>query len=137
MIHGVIQLLVNATTVKNAVGQNKTGDRYKVFPVIADADEQPPFSVASITGNKPTQMKDGSSIVDRISFRLITYSETYEQIDAIDTAMRFILDGFRGTSSGVEMDVSLVNQTDSGVEGKVYFARISDYEAFVVRTPLI
>jgi hypothetical protein len=137
MIQGVIQLLVNASAVKTAVGLNKAEDRYKIYPVFADSDEVPPFSVARITGNKPTQFKDGSSIVDKISFQVVTYATEYEQLDGIDTAMRFIMDGYKGISAGIDMVVSLQNQSDSGVEGKAYMARISEYEAFVVRTPSI
>lgn len=135
MIQGVIQILLKSTAVKSAVGLNKASDRYKVFPVFADAQELPPFSVALITGNSPNYCKDVASRLDEVSFRITTYSERYEELDKLDNAIRFALDGFRGDSENINMDVWLVNQQDAGVEGKEYFARISDFKAHVTRKP--
>lgn len=135
MIQGVIQLLINASSVKQAVGLNKSTDRYKVYPVYADPDEVPPFSVAAITGNSPNQCKDGASRLDKVTVRVTTYATTYEELDKVDNAIRFCLDGYKGTSGGVNFTASLVNQQDAGVDGKPYFARISDYTALVVRNP--
>lgn len=135
MIQSVIQVLIGNAGVQTAIGRNRGNTKYKIFPVYADEKEEPPFTVASITGNNPNYCKDLPSRMDEVSFRLVTYSKEYSQMDTIDNALRFAIDGFRGESAGINISVRLVNQQDSQVEGKDLMARASDYIAQVKRDP--
>jgi hypothetical protein len=135
MIQGVIQTLLESTAVRTAIGSNKDGDTSKIYAVYADQDEEPPYVVASITGNSPNYCKDGASRMDTVAFQIVTYSRDYAKMDAIDNAIRFTIDGFSGTVSGIALDnVLFENHRDSQVTGKDYMARVSDFKAHVMRT---
>lgn len=133
MIQAVIQILINTTSVQQAVG--KTGDnaKYKIFPVIADGEEALPYTVASIIGNNPNYCKDGASRLDTVSFQTITYAKFYEDMDAIDTAQRFALDGFNGISAAIPLNIWITNQQDLWDDARQAYARVSDYNAHVTR----
>jgi len=136
MIQSVIQVLIGNAGVQTVIGRNRGNTKYKIFPVYADEKEEPPFTVASITGNNPNYCKDLPSRMDEVSFRLVTYSKEYYQMDTIDNALRFAIDGYKGTSADITLQgVRLVNQQDLQVEGKDLMARASDYIAQVKRTP--
>lgn len=137
MIQGIIQLLVSDTGVRHFIGLNKASARYKVFPVVADQDEKPPYTVGTITGNTPDNCKDCVTKTDRVSFDLITYSREYEELDNIDNQMRFILDNYKGTSSGIVFeDIRFRTHRDLFDNEKSYFARLTSYDATVKRTKM-
>jgi hypothetical protein len=135
MIQSVIQKLVNDAAVKAAVGLNKAGSRYKVFPIVADQDEELPYTVAAITGNEPYKCKDGAGVLDRVDFQLITFSKEYAQMDGIDNAIRFCLDRQKWTLENIPVDAWFTNHKDQWDQGKQCYARVSDYSANVTRTP--
>ncbi len=134
MIQAVIQVLINDTRVQEAVKLNKASDRYKVFPVVADQDEHLPYTVGSVISNQPSQCKDAESSLDRISFQLLTYAKTYEDVDKIDNAIRFSIDGFNGISAGIELNIWFDGHSDAWDNGKQSFVRVANYQSQVKRT---
>lgn len=133
MIQAVIQILINDTRVKDSVGANKANTRYKVFPVVADQDEQLPFTVGSILSNEPQPCKGLTTVQDKVRFQLATYSSKYEEMDKIDNAIRFSIDGFDGLSAGIELDIWFDGHRDAFDNAKQAFARVSEFYAFVKR----
>lgn len=100
MIQGVIQLLVDDSTVQSLTGEDSEGYP-KVYPVVAPQDVKKPYYTVRIIGNNPNQCKDGSSTLDKVFFDVISYGEDYGDIDSLDNAARSVLDNFRGTKEGI------------------------------------
>lgn len=131
MIQGVIQILLNDSRVSKAVGAGKSG-KIKIFPVLVDQSEDTPFVAMLITGNEPNQCKDSVSVLDKVRFEISTFSKDYPALDLIDSLMRFSLDGYKGVSAGIDLDIWFETHRD-GFDSNMFYARTATYSAFVKR----
>ena len=43
MTSGIIEILIENTTVQTLIGRNKAGDKYKVYPVVCPQGEGQPY----------------------------------------------------------------------------------------------
>ncbi len=133
MIHSVIQLLIKDSKTAAKVGRNKANTKVKIYPVLADKDEEAPYTVLALMANEPLDTKKQVSALDRVTFDTTTFGKEYHEVDEIDNAMRFCLDGFAGVSAGLEIEIWFVTQKD-GYDERGYLARISTYNAHVKRS---
>ena len=128
MIHSIIQILINDTAVKTALGNTKSGSKVRVFPIVADQDEETPYSVVTMTDLQPIGCKE-KSYTDRVDFQVITYSEKYEEIYKIDIRIRNALDDFNGNSAGIDIAIWFVSSSDAFDSVTQNRAKISNYRA--------
>jgi hypothetical protein len=76
----------------------------RIYPDMAPQNAEYPFIVYRLTGNLPSDTKEGASILDVVEATVEMYSKTYTQAQDIAGAVRTALDRYSGTVSGVEID---------------------------------
>lgn len=94
MTSGIIEILIEDTTVQFHVGLNKAGDKYKVFPVVCPQSEIQPYIVVFRTsaGSIPSLTKDIRSELDYPTVSVICYGKSYRQAELIAEATRAALE---------------------------------------------
>ena len=73
----------------------------RIYPNVATRRAEFPFAVYQVTGDEPTDTKDGVSPLDENAISVMCFSKTYEEASDIADAVRTALDRVNGTYSGV------------------------------------
>jgi len=100
MIQGIIEILKSSTAVTSLVGQNASGDKPKIYPVICPQSEETKYITVHETSLPPIRCKDG--ITDyNFSVNVICYGEKYGDINEMANAVISALDSRKLTAAGV------------------------------------
>ena len=75
----------------------------RIYPNVAMQGSEFPFAVYQVTGDSPTDIKDGVSPLDENAISVMCFSQTYEEASDIADAVRPALDRVDGTYEGVEL----------------------------------
>lgn len=128
MIQGIVQSLLDSPTVTSLLGQ-------KVFPVVAPQAVKKPYVTARIVANAPNQNKDAASTLDAVTFQVFSYSEKYSEVDAIDNAVRSVIDNASGEVEGIQFDrIYFETHQDLFDQEDQAFMRESRYTALIRRS---
>lgn len=73
----------------------------RIYPNVATRRSTFPFVVYQVTGDEPTDTKDGVSVLDENAILVMCFSKTYEEASNIADAVRTALDRVNGTYAGV------------------------------------
>ena len=73
----------------------------RIYPNVATRKAEFPFVVYQVTGDSPTDIKDGVSPLDENAILVMCFSKTYEEASNIADAVRTALDRVNGTYAGV------------------------------------
>jgi len=94
MISGIMTRLLADAPLDALVGN-------KIYPVVAEQDVRRPYVTVRRTGVAPTIVKNQVSDKDEVVFNVTAYDDTYKKCIDILAAVRTSLDGFTGTSNGI------------------------------------
>ena len=76
----------------------------RIYPDIAPQNAAYPFVIYSIEGTDPSDTKDGASSLDVVEFTVTVFSESYDNMTSIASAVRTALDAKApGTYSGITL----------------------------------
>lgn len=135
MIQAAIQILINDSDFKTAIGLNRTGNRYKVYPVVADQDEEPPYCVVFMSSGQPS-----SQCTDDIEIEVVICSKpgsvgAYIEADDLANKARTALEGHAGleSNSGYTLIFNLTNMRDGFDKQALVVQRVTTYRATVER----
>ena len=85
----------------------------RIYPNVAKQTSAFPFVVYTITGDDPTDTKDGVSPLDENNALLLCYSQTYSEASDLADKVRTALDRVDGTYGGVELqNITYLNYSD-------------------------
>lgn len=138
MTNGVIDILINDSTIQTLVGEDKQGDTYKVYAVLCPQPEQHPYIVIRINSEEPIECMDGPSSDSTYSFSVYCFGSSYEAISAISAAVKLVLNRYTGSADGVQFEeIRYVTMRDEGVEvaGNVLYSRVLTFDAHVHESP--
>jgi len=102
MIPGVLALLSANATVQTLVGASAKGGGYKIYPVVAEQDEQRPYVTIRRTSEFGTITKNEVSDKDQVRFNVVAYADEYKKCYDILAACRTVLENYTGTSASIE-----------------------------------
>lgn len=108
----------------------------RIYPDMATQKAAYPFIVYSVTATRPTDTKDGSSVLDEVSVSVMCYASTYTASQDIAEQVRTALDRTTGTYSGVAVDsIRFDDQRSAEMEiDKHVFITEQAYTARIVRS---
>src|ERR1043165_2629487 len=92
MVKGIDYILINDTEVRQVVGQNKAGDKYKVYPVVCPSQEEKRYITVSQTSKPPVECKNASPTSWDGSFDVICWAKNYDDLDEMEAAVVEALD---------------------------------------------
>jgi len=75
----------------------------RIYPNVAKQTSAFPFVVYQVTGDDPTDTKDGVSPLDENAILVMCFSQTYTQASDLADKVRTALDRVDGTYEGVEL----------------------------------
>jgi len=75
----------------------------RIYPNVAKQSSAFPFVVYTVTGDNPTDTKDGVSPLDENAVLILCYSQTYSQASDLADKVRTALDRKDGTYEGVNI----------------------------------
>lgn len=138
MIQSVIQILIADSAFKTAVGFNKAGNRYKVYPIVADQDEEPPYCVAFISSGVPISKDPNGS--DQLTVEVVMCAKpgnigAYEKIDDLAEKARAALEAHSGLEStgGYTLSLDVSNIRDGYDKDAGVMQRITTYSVIIER----
>lgn len=120
MVTDVIALMVNNTTLANLVGENSTGDKPKIYPVMVPQKEKHPY----ITVRQSSKVRAGKGCGFINGIEVSSYAKSYDDVVALDDAVLNAIENngtflsLTGTSDG------FVHQAD----GNGLYVRTSSFE---------
>jgi hypothetical protein len=134
MIQGIQALLVANSTVQTEVGASAKGDGYKIYPIVAEQDEQRPYVTLRRVSGFPTFGKNEVSDKDQIRFNVAAYADTYKKCLDILSAVRTVLENYTGTSAGVDFKkIWYVGSEDLFDHNDRTYVVVDSYDARVKR----
>ena len=92
----IYNILVNDSDVNALVSG-------RILPNVARTTTAFPFIIYQVTGQNPTQDKDGPSTLDTDSVMISIYSGTYAEATNLSNKVRIALERTSGTFNGVEV----------------------------------
>ena len=114
----------------------------RIFPMVARVETAFPFVIYDVTGQTPTDYKQGVSSLDTTSVMVSCYSETYSEACDLADKVRTALDRKSGTFNGVVVqsikydgynDFFDVDSYDnSATNGKGVFRKALDFDVRIV-----
>lgn len=122
---------LNVTAINNIVDS-------RIYPVVAPNDEAKfPCIVYEVTSTDPVNTKDrldtqddGSKgrFMENVAVTIYSLGYEYSQVENLENEVRKILDGYRGTISGVNVDGVLLLDSKDGFDYEVeIFRKETDY----------
>ncbi|MBC8266369.1 MAG: DUF3168 domain-containing protein [Flavobacteriales bacterium] len=85
----------------------------RIYPNVAKQTSAFPFVIYSITGDAPTDTKDGVSPLDENNALILCYSQSYSEASDLADKVRTALDRVDGTYGGVELqNITYLNYSD-------------------------
>lgn len=100
---GVRTLLLADATVG---GLLKSGSRERLYPVHAGQNPVVPFGVITRIGGLRRQRFDGPSAVSTITLQIDLFETTSAKLRVLADAVRVVLNGYVGTTGGVEIKLA-------------------------------
>lgn len=100
MIQGIISKIIEDATCQTLIGQ--FGSAYKVYPIVAPQDCKKPYVTIRRTGEFGSQVKNSKAEVDQLTVNITAYDESYKVCVDILSAIRVVLENFKGQQSGIE-----------------------------------
>lgn len=136
MIQGIIEILLDSSAVTTLVGDNKAGNKPKIFPVVAPQGEMVKYVLLSKVRTFPGNCKDGISDMDQVDFMILHFGTDYIDVDELHEATRTALDGMSSiTDAGITFaQIRFVTDKDLFSNEAQKYVRQSDYTCFVKRT---
>lgn len=133
MVKGITFILASNVNFQNEAGQNKAGSKYKVFPVVAGQDEQPPYSVVRTATYIPTHCKAGKPMMFTGTFEVYSFDKNYEDVIDLDEAVIDALSNKAGTFNGVSFQfIRYEGSSDSDYDvDRNLYSRVSTFTAIV------
>lgn len=132
MIKGVIDLIKADATFISLVGNYKGAA--KITPVVAEQEAPKPYTTIRRISQGSTIVKGQPSDKDAPIFTVTACATTYEKCIEILTAVRNILDDYKGTSGGVVYHrIWYQNSEDLFDSNDKSFIVIDTYEARCTR----
>lgn len=137
MTNGVIDILINDSSIQSIVGMDKDEETYKVYAVLCPQPEKDPYIVIRINSEEPMECKDGTND-STYNFSVYCFGNSYEKIDEMSAAVKLVLNRYTGSADGVQFEeIRYVTLRDEGVEvsGKVLYSRVLTFDAHVYESP--
>lgn len=105
----------------------------KIYPVAAPQRVQIPFVVYADDGTDEKRSKDGPGNYDVKDFGFDVYAKTYDQAHTISARIRTVINGYSGTSEGIEIDYISISDYSDGpyIEQISAFTVSSNYRIFI------
>ena len=126
MVESVIDILKNDDVLAALVGNNSTGEKVKIYPVIAPQKEKHPYVTVRQTG----KVRQGKGCSFQGSFAVFSYAENYDDVKEIDLQVVKVMEAVNGGNN-----VSFVNLTGTsddfvfqGDGGGGLYSRISTFD---------
>jgi hypothetical protein len=138
MTNGIIDILTSDSLIQNAVGLDKDGDTYKVYPIICPQPEQHPYIVVRINSQEPIECMDGPASDSTFNFSVYCFGNSYEKISSMSDSVKIVLDRYNGTNDGVQFEeIRFVTLRDEGVDvgGTILYSRVLTFDAHVYESP--
>ena len=128
MINGVIKKLQDTTAVTDSVPSTR------ILPLVQYQGDELPAILVDLEGVRTAETKSATSRADSNDVSVIVIALTAKEAYTIASACRNALDGFGGTSDGVEIaEARFLNWSTEEVEGGRYFVLSSAYVVTVFR----
>lgn len=124
MVEDVINILIADVTVQTLVGLNKTGQKYKIYPVIAPQKESYPYIVIRQTG----KVKAGKSCGYIGSYAIYSYHKSFDECNSLDLAAVSALDGVASANISFSNLTSTSDEYIPGADGDGLYCKISTFE---------
>lgn len=133
MVKGITHILKNNSGVQALIGQNTSGDKYKVYPVVCPNPETSPYIVVIQTGKTPIECKGMVPNAFTYSYEVYSFSPNYDTAVSINEAVITALslpDG--GTHNGVNFsEIRFTNEREGYDKDYSLYGKISSFEAQV------
>lgn len=131
MIQGIIQRVIDDTTFANLVGEDGQG-YVKFYPVVAPEKVKRPYVTARIVNSKPDGCQVSTKDIE--FFEVYIFSEEYKEGYDIEDAVRRSIEGFKGTSAGIEFtSIAFLSHEDAFDDMDDSFIKVSRFQAQVKR----
>lgn len=106
----IYYLLTNDAAVAAIVGT-------RIYPDLATQGATYPFIVYGIEQTQPSDTKDGPSVLDVVTFSVMSFAKSYVQARDMAKAVRAELDRYSGTAAMVDIQsIKFVNQMSNQME---------------------
>lgn len=135
MTSGIIQILINNSTVQNAVGRE--AGKYKVYPVVASHKAETPYVCVQKVSNEMMLGKDCFSHIDTSTYEVRVWSKSgFRETEEISEICRRALE----TSVPVNTSACLFNKIWTTNDYDTYdnnvdmFCHVSIFQGNVVRS---
>lgn len=113
MVNAVTYILENDSTIQSLIGQNKSGSKTKVYPVVVPETEKAPYIVCRVAG----RVREGKDCDSRYQIEVISYANSYDDLNAINDAIITALESEPGgTINGVSFSFAVFNTEMDGFE---------------------
>lgn len=126
MVEAVIDILKADNTLVSLVGMNSTGEKAKIYPVIAPQKEKASYITVRQTG----KVKIAKGCSYQGSFATFTYHENYDDCKAIDLAIVEVMEAVNA-NEGVSF-IHLTGTSDDfvfqGEGGGGLYSRVSTFD---------
>lgn len=133
MVKGITHILKNNATVQSLIGQNSTGEKYKVYPVVCPYPEKSPYIVVILSGRTPIECKGAAPTTFIYTYDVYSFATNYDTVVSINEAVIDALslpDG--GTHNSVVFDeIRFTNEKEAYDKDYSLYAKISSFEAQV------
>ncbi len=130
MTPAIVAILIADSNVQTLVGQNKEGDKYKVYPVIVPEGESHPYIAVRTNSRPPEECKAQRPSAFMPSATVFCYAQTYEDVLALEAAVIDAIDHKTSGSYG-NTNVSNLRYIDTSDA----FVKTSDGQGLYVRQP--
>jgi hypothetical protein len=134
MTEGIVAILIADSNVYSLVGQNKAGDKYKVYPVVVPQGEVHPYIVAKTKARPPVECKGQRPSAFTPSTTVYCYAQKYEDVLDLEDAVINALDRKEaGSYGGMNLaELRYVNSSEDFIQttdGLGLYVRMPQFEA--------
>jgi len=133
MTQGIIDILIDDSTVQRLVGQNAAENKYKVYPLVVPQDEKPPYIVVKLASKPAIPCKGQRPTSFQPTANVFCYAVNYEETLALETAVINALDGLTaGTYNGINFSYLRYVDTSEdyiNTDGTGLYVRLPLFEA--------
>jgi hypothetical protein len=133
MTHGIVDILINDSTVQTLVGLNEEEDKYKVFALVVPQKETAPYIACKMTSRPPIDSKSERASFFSPTVAVFCYATNYKDCLDLERAVKNALDGTSGTHNGVHFNK--IRYADSSedfinTDGNGLYVRIPSFTCF-------
>jgi len=107
----------------------------KIFPVTIPQAAEFPAVVYTTISNNPSETKSSTSTLDVLRIQIDTYANRYTDLVDIESRVRVLLDGFRGTADNINIDgIKYLTSQELYNEELELHHRATDYQLRISRS---